>query len=68
MKVPAVSVVSIEKEKCIKDAISKYEAYKSTEIGFAGSVAYHFKEILLEVIEKHQLKLGRIIPTPINCV
>jgi N-acetylmuramic acid 6-phosphate etherase len=46
--------------------VSKYSHYSDLEIGFAGSVAYYFKEILAEVLEKHQLKISQIIPSPIE--
>jgi len=46
--------------------ISKYSRYSDLEIGFAGSVAFHFKEILTEVMEQHQLKVSQIITSPIE--
>ncbi len=53
-------------EDFINKNISKYEEYKTLEIGFAGSVAYHFREILEEVLHKHDLKCGEIISAPIE--
>jgi N-acetylmuramic acid 6-phosphate etherase len=46
--------------------ISKYSHYSDLEIGFAGSVAFYFKEILEEVLETHNLKISQIIPSPIE--
>lgn len=46
--------------------VSKYSHFKDLEIGFAGSVAYYFKEILAEVLEKHKLKISQIIPSPVE--
>ena len=46
--------------------VSKYNHYSDLEIGFAGSVAFYFKEILAEVLDKHQLKISQIIPSPID--
>jgi N-acetylmuramic acid 6-phosphate etherase len=53
-------------EDFIEKNISKYSQYSSLDIGFAGSVAYYFKEILSEVMEKHQLKINLIVPSPIE--
>ena len=53
-------------EDFIEKNISKYSHYSSLEIGFAGSVAYYFKEILSEVMEKHNLKINLIVPSPIE--
>ncbi len=53
-------------EDFIEKNISKYSQYSSLDIGFAGSVAYYFKEILSEVMEKHHLKINLIVPSPIE--
>jgi len=55
-------------EDFIEKNISKYNQYSSLEIGFAGSVAYYFKEILTEVMEKHHLKINLIVPSPIEAL
>lgn len=46
--------------------VSKYSHYSDLEIGFAGSVAYHFKEILEQVMDQHKLRISQIIPSPIQ--
>jgi N-acetylmuramic acid 6-phosphate etherase len=46
--------------------ISKYSHYSDLDIGFAGSVAYYFKEILTEVMDEHKLKISQIVPSPIE--
>ncbi len=53
-------------EDFIEKNISKYSDYSSMDIGFAGSVAYHFREILEEVLQKHKLISGQIIAAPIE--
>ena len=53
-------------EDFIEKNIFKYSQYSSLDIGFAGSVAYYFKEILSEVMEEHHLKINFIIPSPIE--
>jgi len=53
-------------EDFIEKNISKYSDYTSVDIGFAGSVAYHFREILEEVLQKHKLKCKKIIAAPID--
>ena len=46
--------------------ISKYSNYKTQNIHFVGSVAFHFNEILSEVMRERNLKLGKIISNPIE--
>lgn len=46
--------------------VSKYSHFNDLEIGFAGSVAYHFREILEQVMEQHQLKVSQVISSPIE--
>ncbi len=53
-------------EDFIEKNISKYRDFTTMDIGFAGSVAFHFREILEEVLEKHQLKCRKIIAAPIE--
>lgn len=60
------NIVSAAFEDFFEKNISKYSEYKSLEIGFAGSVAYYFKDILNEVLQGHHLKSGLIIAAPIE--
>ena len=60
------NIVSAAFEDFIDKNISKYSKYSSLDIGFAGSVAWYFKEVLAEVMEKHHLKISLIIPSPIE--
>ena len=46
--------------------ISKYSNYKTQKIHFVGSVAFHFNEILSEVMNERNLKLCKIISNPIE--
>jgi len=59
-------IITLAFEDFIRKNISKYDNYKSLDIGFAGSVAYHFKEILVEVLQKQNLKCKHIIAAPIE--
>lgn len=53
-------------EEFIIKNISKYSEYGSSEIGFSGSVAFHFSDVLKEVLDRHQLKCSQIIAAPID--
>ena len=53
-------------EKFITQEIAAYENYKELPLHFNGSIAYHFQKELKEVIDKHGLKLGKIIKNPIE--
>jgi len=53
-------------EDFIQKNISKYSDFTTSEIGFAGSVAFHFSDILKDVLDKHNLKCSRILASPIE--
>jgi len=59
-------IVSDAFEDFIEKNISKYSEFREMEIGFAGSVAHYFREILAEVMARHQLKISLIIQSPIE--
>jgi N-acetylmuramic acid 6-phosphate etherase len=59
-------IVSAAFEDFIRKNISKYSEFSSLEIGFAGSIAYYFKEILTEVMERHHLKISLIVASPVD--
>ncbi len=46
--------------------IKKYSDYRKREISFTGSVAWHFKEILREVMREENLHTGIILQQPMD--
>lgn len=50
----------------IRNNVSKYKDYQKYTVGFVGSIAYHFSEILENVCLKNNVKFGHIIEKPIN--
>ena len=46
--------------------ILKYEDYRATHIGFVGSIAHIYQEILEAVAMKEHVKIFRILPSPIE--
>lgn len=60
------SLVSVAFEDFIQKNIFKYSDYAAHAIGFAGSVAFHFSELLREILQKHHLRLSQIIASPIE--
>ncbi len=46
--------------------VKKYTRYQEEEISFTGSVAWHFREILHEVLKEEGLHLGIILQEPMN--
>jgi len=46
--------------------VFKYEDYQKRTLHFVGSVAFYFKEILIEIANEHELKIGNIIRSPMN--
>jgi N-acetylglucosamine kinase-like BadF-type ATPase len=46
--------------------ICKYENYKNVRAGFVGSIAFHFKDILMKVAREKNVLIGKIIENPID--
>ena len=53
-------------DEYIEYFILKYETSKDLGIGFVGSIAYYFQDLLSERLENHKLRLGKIIKNPIE--
>ena len=53
-------------DEFLRRHVFKYENYRSLPIHFVGSVAFHFHEILEELMGEHQLNLGVILQKPIE--
>lgn len=53
-------------DEFIEYFILKYETSKDLEIGFVGSIAYYFQDLLSERLENHKLRLGKVIKNPIE--
>jgi hypothetical protein len=43
-----------------------YENYQNYELGFIGSIAYHYHGVLREVAAKYNVKIGKINKCPID--
>ncbi len=46
--------------------IKKYSGYRDKEISFTGSVAWHFKDILHEVMQEENLRPGLVLQQPMD--
>ena len=53
-------------ESFIQNNILKYKGHQDYTIGFVGSVAHHFRDILAEGMKKNGCKPGRIFPSPME--
>jgi len=53
-------------EQFITQELTAYDNYQELPLHFNGSIAYIFKKELLEVIEKHGLKAGKIVKNPVE--
>jgi hypothetical protein len=49
-----------------KNLVSKYPDYKKYPFNCIGSVAYVFKDVLEEVAQSYDMKIGRIIKSPLD--
>ena len=56
--------------KCLDEffiyQVLPYPQKSNTEINFIGSIAHYYRETLLEIAKKYDLKIGEIIQKPIN--
>ena len=52
-------------EEFIKIYIWRFSNYKSVDVHFVGSVAFHFEEQLRKVCANHGVHVGKIIAAPI---
>ena len=44
----------------------QYKNYEKLPVHFVGSIAFHFQEILTEAITEMNMKLGKIIQSPME--
>jgi hypothetical protein len=49
-----------------KAHIEKYEGYKTYPIGFIGSIAFIYRDILRAIARKEGITISRILPSPIE--
>jgi glucosamine kinase len=59
-------LVTISFEAFVLKNVLKYPNHQDLEIGFVGSVAYHFSDLLETVLKNHQIKRPIIIQSPID--
>jgi glucosamine kinase len=50
----------------VEEQIMKYQGYDKLNVSFAGSVAWFFREILLEVTRENHLHVGMILQSPLE--
>lgn len=46
--------------------ILRFENYKNMPVHFVGAVAYHFSDVLIEVIEQYEIQAHQILKSPID--
>lgn len=62
----SVELIENSFQEFIDKKIKKQNFCYETKCHFVGSIAYHFKEILIELLNKNQLNSGLIVQTPLN--
>ncbi len=53
-------------DEFIEYFILRYETSKDLGVGFVGSIAYYFQDLLSERLENYKLTLGKVIKSPIE--
>lgn len=46
--------------------ITRYEGYTTCQAGFVGSIAYHFKDILLKIARAKGIRIEKILKNPVD--
>lgn len=59
-------IVSDGFQKFLETHVLCFPDAKDLEVNFVGSIAYHFENVLMDLMEKMDLKLGRIIRRPLD--
>lgn len=50
----------------IDNQVSKYSTHQTTPISFIGSVAFHFQDILEEVLDDNNISFGKVMRNPME--
>lgn len=50
----------------IENQLKMYQNYQSLPVSFTGSIAYHFKNMLMEACQERGIKVGVILKNPID--
>lgn len=53
-------------EDYFREQVTQYTQYRDKPLGVVGSVGFHYREIFMEVAATHQMKVERIIKSPIE--
>ncbi len=53
-------LVSNSFEEFFKVGVMRFTGYQDMDVNFVGSIAFHFRDILVEVANRHHLKINRI--------
>ena len=59
-------IIETSFEEFIDCNVARYSEHRESPIHFSGSVAFHFRESLKNVLHRRQLQIGRIIQAPAN--
>ena len=59
-------LIKIEFQKYIDYQILPYLKYQPKEFHFVGSIAHHYKDLLIETVQENNIKIDNIIKKPID--
>ena len=48
------------------EQVTQYTNYQQQPLGIIGSVGFHFRDILTEVIDEYKMKITKMIKSPIE--
>ena len=59
-------IISDSFELLVHNHLIKYPQKENADFGFVGSIAFHFKEILLEVCHRNNIRVSSVIKKPMD--
>jgi len=48
------------------EQVKKYDNYREVPVSFVGSIAHHYREILLEVASGNKVNVGKVLQSPME--
>ncbi len=55
-------------ETFFEKTVLRYPNYKALSVGFTGSIAWHFKDLLLEKAQELEIQAGKVLQKPVDAL
>jgi len=62
----SINLLSVGFDAFLSNNVAKYIDYPYFQVGFVGSIAFHFSDILISSCKKYNISIGNILEKPID--